>query len=219
MGDNHPDIRPNGLNQKDLVDALYMVASSLKGIFQKIQDDGINSFSVQFINNLRMHRVVVEDSKGNRTGGNLAYYDALAMTTTMISPTGISDGAILELLYAIFYDLDAATDILDTHGASNSGTTTYNDDVYVAICTWLIERHNGDVIGNGTTRRLRVATGISQADKVDILYALFDAVETLTEMLDADANTDIDDTNYEALWYTATLTKKIENSQGNVIGN
>ena len=52
---------------------------------------------------------------------------------------------------------------------------------------------------------------------IDLLYNMVDAIETLTEQLDADGT--VTDTNYEALWYTANVTVKIESSEGNLLGN
>jgi hypothetical protein len=57
----------------------------------------------------------------------------------------------------------------------------------------------------------------NQDQLIDLLYQIVNAIETLTEQLDADGT--VTDTNYEALWFTATVTMRVENSQGNVVGN
>ena len=55
----------------------------------------------------------------------------------------------------------------------------------------------------------------------DLLYDILNAWETLCEKIDADATAAAPPaaSNYEALWYTATILMRVENSQGNVLGN
>jgi hypothetical protein len=57
----------------------------------------------------------------------------------------------------------------------------------------------------------------NQDQLIDLLYQIVNAIETLTEQLDADGT--VTDTNYEALWFTAKVTMHVQNSQGNVVGN
>ena len=55
-----------------------------------------------------------------------------------------------------------------------------------------------------------------EGELVDWFYNVVKCWQMLTSYLDTDALTD---SNYEALWYTASITLTIEDYAGNKIGN
>lgn len=207
MADVHPDIKPNGMNQKDLVDLLYQIVSSIKGICEKLDADGGVPLTTYTANcYTAIFNIIIEDSKGNRTGltGN-----------HLITPNGITDAAMIELMYQIFNAFETLTEQLDTDTLTDAD---YEALCYTALFLWLVENQIGSTLGNGVAYRFNPAGGVNdQKELVNLLYSIVDAIETLTEKLDLDGT--VTDTDYEALWFTANVTLKIENSQGNLVGN
>jgi hypothetical protein len=208
MADIHPDIKPDGLSQKDYVDLLYMIVSSIKGIAAKLDaDSAVSGTDFEANAYTAIFNIIINDSKGNRTGitGN-----------HIISPTGISDPALIELFYQIFDSIETLTEQLDADGGV--ADTNYEALVYTANYLWNVTRQNGNTIGNGVAFYFNPSSGMqNQKELVNLLYAIVDSIETLTEKLDADGT--VNDTNYEALWFTANITLRVRNGQGNVVGN
>lgn len=201
----HPDIRPVGYGQKHIVDLLYQIVSSIKGICAKLDDDSaVTDTNHEALCYTAIIKTFIEDSKGNTTGTS---------RDNFISPYGIDDPSLLTLLYQIFDSFETLTEKLDAGGGV--ADTDYEELCYEALFLGIIELRNNS-IGNGTTFYFR-AGGVQVPQLIDLLYNMVDAIETLTEQLDADAT--VNNTNYEALWYTANVTVKIENSKGNVLGN
>lgn len=206
MADVHADIQPNGLSQTHLVDLFYMLVSSIKGICAKLDADGgvpLTTYEANCYTSI--FNIVIEDSKGNRTGltGN-----------HIVSPQGITDQAIIELLYQIFNAIETLTEQLDTDVLTDSD---YESLCYTAKLLWLVENQVGSVLGNGVVYRFTPGGVGDQKEMVNLLYALVDVIETLTEKLDADGA--VTDADYESLWFTNNITLKIENSQGLLVGN
>jgi hypothetical protein len=190
VGDVHADIRPNGLSQKDLVDLLYMLTYSLDGLCQKLDaDGGVADTNYTALCYTALMTIHVENSTGSRTGNTGDY---------IITPVGISDEALLEWLYDYVNAIETLTEKLDADGTVND--TDYDNQV-----------------GNGTAFYFKPGGEVDQKHLVDLLYMFVNAWETLCEQLDADSG--VTDTNYEALWFTATVTLKVEDCQGNLVGN
>lgn len=207
MGDVHGDIRPNGLNQKDLVDLLYMLTASLTGLCQKLDaDGGVTDTTYNALCYTALMTILVEDSKGNRSGNTGDY---------IITPVGISNDALLEWLYDYVNAIETLTEQLDADGGVTD--TDYEANCFTALITKVIEDKAGNQVGNGTEFYFRQGGEVDQKHLVDLLYMFVNAWETLCEQLDADAG--VTDTNYEALWFTATITLKVRDCQGNIVGN
>lgn len=207
MGDVHADIRPNGLSQKDLVDLLYMLTASMTGLCQKLDSDGgVADTNYNALCYTAIMTILVENSIGSRTGNTGDY---------IITPVGVSDEALLEWLYDYIDAFETLTEKLDADGTVND--TDYEALCYTAIITKIVQNQTGNQLGNGTEFYFKPGGVINQKHLVDLLYMFVDAWETLCEKLDADSA--VSDTNYEALWFTATVTLKIENCQGNLVGN
>lgn len=202
----HPDITPRGISQKHKVDLLYQIVSTIAGICAKLDSDGgVTDTDYTALCYTAIIKVMVEDSKDNKTGNTRDYF---------ISPYGISDKALQALLYQLFDSFETLTEKLDADGGVTD--TDYEALCYTAKFLGIIEDGKGNALGNGTSFYFR-AGGFEVPELIDLLYNIVDAIETLTEQLDADGG--VTDTNYEALWYTANITVKIENSKGNLLGN
>jgi len=211
MGNIHPQISPRGMGQKDMVDALYMVVSSIAGICTKLDADAGVPLTTYLANcYTNIFTVKIEDQKGNITGNTGYQTNDLEAS---INPYGVSDKALIELMYQIHNALETLTEQLDADALTDS---TYEALCYTAIILHQVTNSRGNTLGNGTAYYFRPGGVLNQKEFVDWLYSLFNCIETLTEQLDADGT--VTDTNYEALWYTATCTLMIEDSKGNVLG-
>ena len=104
----HPDIRPVGFRQKDIVDLLYQIVSSIKGICAKLDADGAVSGTTFEANAYTaIIKTIIEDSKSNRTG---------TAGEKFISGLGIDDQSLLKLLYQLFDSFETLTEQLDADG-------------------------------------------------------------------------------------------------------
>jgi hypothetical protein len=200
------DIRPNGLDQKDLVDMFYMVVSSIAGICAKLDSDtGVPLTTYTANCYTAMFDMKITDSNGQVTGPGGGI---------IIFPGGITSEAKIELLYQIYNAIETLTEQLDTDVLTDSN---YEALCYTALLLHRIQNKLGNFIGNGTTYKIGPTGEPDQREMVDCLYGIVDAIETLTEKLDADGT--VTDTDYEALWYTANITIKIRNSSNETLGN
>ena len=206
MAYTFPDIRPNGMSQKDLVRLLYMIVSSLKGICAKLDaDGGVTDTTYEALCYTAIIKTLITDDKNNRTGTTGDH---------IISVTGLSDPALVQLLYELFDAFETLTEQLDADGGVTD--VTYEASCYTAMFLAKVTNKTGTTLGNGTSYYFGPAPP-DQAHLVDLLYNIVDSIETLTEQLDADGG--VTDTDYAALWYTANVTLTIENSEGSVLGN
>lgn len=207
MADVHADIRPNGLSQKDLVDLLYMLSYSLDGLCQKLDDDGgVTDENYTALCYTALITIFVENSIGSTTGNTGDY---------IIRPTGISDEALLEWLYDYMNAIQTLTAKLDDDGGVTD--TNYEATCFTGLITKIVENQTGNQVGNGTEFYFKPGGVMNQKHLVDLLYMFVNAWQTLCAKLDDDGG--VTDTNYEALWFTATITLKIEDCQGNLAGN
>lgn len=207
MGNVHPNIRPGGLSQKDLVDALYMIVSSIYGICAKLDADGATNLDTDYEEKCctDIFTVMVEDSVGNTTGKHTDY---------RITPIGISDNALLTLMYQVHDAWETLCEKLDADDLAGIDTN-YEALCYTALFLHMVENQQGSTLGNGNTYTFRPGGVRNDEELIEWLYNCFDAIETLTEKADLDAMTDAD---YEALWYTANCVLMIENKKGSKIG-
>lgn len=208
------DIKPNGVNQGNVVDLIYQLTSSLVGLAAKLDaDDAAVSTYASGINAIL--NCEVADSKGNVTRKHGTASSTVGPFVS-IKPTGLTNDALLEwmyqwtaALYSICYTLDNSAGV---------ALTTYIANAYTAIMTDRIVNRRGQSIGAGTTGVVTFNAVDKQGGAfVDWLYDAVNAVETLTELLDLDAT--LTDTNYEALWFTNNITLTVENNAGNRVGN
>jgi hypothetical protein len=212
------DIKPSGLVTSDLVDVLYMWWSSLKGICAKLDDDGgVTSTDYEANVITAILNGSISDTRGNNI---INAVTAKADRFYIISPEGYTKEAILECFYDM---LDAAETLAEQLDGDSLTFTNYEATAYTAICTQLVENQRGNVLGNGTAVHKFSPGGLW--DEKEIVEFLYNAVEFIhlltsdetTSGLDGDGT--VTDTNYEALWYTANITRVIENSASSTIGN
>ena len=216
MADVHSDIKPSGLNQKELVNLLGMLTYSLEGVCTKLDADGTvplggGATTPTYLTNCytAIVNTTIEDCNGNRRGQFLAEH-----LFNAVSPGGITDAALLEWLYNYFNAIETLTEQLDADVLTDSD---YEANVYTAYFLGIIENQDGNSLGNGITFYFRPGGVFNQKELVDLLYNITTAWSVLVAQLDNDVI--VTDTDYGALWYTATILLRIENSAGNSIGN
>ncbi|MFA6290185.1 MAG: hypothetical protein WC637_00310 [Victivallales bacterium] len=209
------NIKPTGLSQRLLVTLLYMIVYSIQGICQKLDDDATVPLTTYEANvYTAIFNGYIEDVRGNTIMNRVSTADDRFF---ILTPNGVTPKAILECLYQIFDMMETLTEQLDTDGIT---TSTYEALCYTALYVWIVENVKGNQLGNGTAYYFRPGGETDQKQLVDLLYAIVDSIETLTEKLDTDAGTTPPtDTDYEALWFTATILMRVQSSAGNVVGN
>ena len=219
MANINPNIKPGGLSQKDLVDALYMAFSSLYGICAQLDADMAAPPSGTYVANCwtALINVIIVDSKGNRTGQGIAESSAIE-PTHIITPTGISVAALLAAIYQFHNAFETLTEQLDGDSLT---FTNYEATSYIAVFLQMVKNSKGNILGNSKTYYFRPGGTYPEDKLVDCLYSFFKGINLLTADntttgLDGDAT--VTATNYEALWYTANLLLLIEDSVGNTIG-
>lgn len=210
MSNVEAQIKPNGISQKNLIDLLYMIGYSIAGICAKLDldDNADNTYVASVITAIANGEI--RDSRGNYAMNRVSAKDDRFFS---ISPEGISDAALLECLYQIFDMMHTLTTQIDADDATTSTYHHVYDDAYL----WIVENCKGDQLGNGTVYYFRPGGVFNYDQLVDLLYAIVNSIKTLAAKLDTDAKPA--GTDYEALWYTATVLMRVENSKGSVVGN
>ena len=217
-GNVEAQIKPGGLSQRNLVDLLYQIIYSIKGICAKLDGDGgVTAETYESTAYTAIFNGYIEDSRGNvlinRANDGAGTY-VCDDRFFYIRPDGISDKDLNECLYQIFDMLETLTEAADADALTDA---TYEALCYTAKLTAIIENCKGSALGNGTTYYFRPGGMFNEDQLVEILYEIVDAIETLTEQLDDDGT--VTDTDYEALWFTATILMRVQNAAGNVVGN
>lgn len=206
MGDIHTNLKPTAVKQADLVDLLYQIVSSIKGICTKLDaDTGVPLTT--YVANCYTAKIntVIYDSRGNVTGKGGNY---------TITPGGLTNEALNSVLYEIF---DAWQTLMAQLDADVLGSSDYQTLYWTSTILWNVTNGAGTTKGNGTTYYFGPASAPDNRNLVDILYALVNSLTLACLHLDAD--TVVIDVNYNALWYTANILQNIENTSGLVIGN
>lgn len=215
MASIFPDIRPAGLGQRELADVICQLLRSLNGICAKLDaDGGVTDTDYQANCVTALINLSATDSIGNRFSNGATASSSLE-DHHIISPTGISDPALLAFLYQYTNAFETMCEQLDADGTVSG--TTFEANCYTAKFLHLVENQFGNTLGNGTSFKFRAGGVMPQRELVEWLYNAVDAIETLTEQLDADGG--VTDTNYESLWFTAIILHRIENGAGSTVGN
>jgi len=208
MANIFPNIKPNGINQKDEVDLLYMIVSSLEGICAKLDlDSGVPSDTYE-ANCSDLITTKITDKADNIAGTPTGARDEMA-----ISVQGMSDKAWVECMYQIYNCIETLCEQLDRDSLTQ---TDFEANCYTAKILHMITNGKGNTLGNGNTFWFKPAGPRELKQVVDNYYNILDALETLTEQLDGDGT--VNNTNYEALWFTATILLRVQDSKGNGIG-
>lgn len=193
------------------VDLYYMIVYSIQGICKKLDADDNTDDTYEASVITAIFNGCIEDSKGNYIMNRVSAKDDRFFR---ISPTGITHKARIELLYQIFDMMETLTEQAD---ADNLSSATYESLIYTAVYLWIVENCKGSQLGNGTTYYFRPGGDFNKGQLVDLLYAIVYSLYLLTAKLDTDAVPS--GSNYAALWYTATILMRVQNSKGSVAGN
>lgn len=206
MGNISVNIKPNGFSQADLVDTLYNIIASIKGICAKLDDDGtVTDTTYEALCYTAIFNTVIYNSRGSMTGLNGLY---------TITPTGLTNEALIALLYQIFDSWETLLEQLDADGTVNG--TNYEALWYTATFLWKVTKGNGSSLGNGTSKYFGPISPPPDNELVDLLYAIVASIYGVCVKLDADSG--VADTDYTALWFTAIFLLRIENSAGSTVG-
>jgi hypothetical protein len=120
----------------------------------------------------------------------------------------------VEIWYALYKSLDVLCNKLDDDTGVTD--TDYGALVVDAILNAKITNSQGNVAGylQAAVEGSAIVSprGLTDAQRHWMMYNYVNAWETLCEKLDADAG--ITDTNYEALWYTATFLHVVKDPKG-----
>lgn len=202
-------IRPGGITQGWLVDLLYQIGAALQGLCTKLDADGGVPLTTYVANVCTaIFSGALSDSQGNT---NRLFLNAKQFQEFTVN--GVSQHGLISFLYQILKALETLCAQLDTDTLTDSD---YESGVFQAIVTYRVMDLEGNTAGYGTTYLLHPG-GISDNHLLDLLYQIVNVIKTVAAKLDADGT--VTDTDYEALWYTAVLTVKIENTSGKVLGN
>lgn len=216
MGNVHANIKPTGLTNKDLVDALYMIVKAIYTLCVKLDADGPQSTCVATAYTA-VFNVLITDSKGNRIGQGIAETSTVA-PTHIISPGNVTDAALNALMYQITFSIYTLATLLDTTVLT---LNTYASGGYTAIMTQRIENAKGNMIGAGTDFTFKPGGMFNQKQLVEFLYNCFNSIYVLTHAgttVGCDSDATLTDVDYEALCYTAICTLMIENGTGSQRG-
>jgi len=211
-GNVEAQIKPTGMSQRNLVDLLYMVVYSIQGICKKLDLDDVTDTNYEALCYTAIFNGSIEDSRGNYIMNRVSTKDDRFF---IVRPDGIGNKSLLECFYQIFDMMNTLTAKIDADAAPPS-SVTYKALCYTALYVWIIENCKGDQLGNGTDFYFRNAAE-NRKELVNLLYAIVNSITTLAAKLDTDAVPA--GSNYNALWYTATILMRVENSQGSVVGN
>lgn len=212
MANYEVQIKPTGLSQRNLVDVLYMIVASIKGICTKLDADGGVTLTTYLANcYTAIFNGYIEDSKGNTIMNRVAAKDKHFYH---ITPTGLTPAAFNALLYDIFDMVETLTEQCDTDALADSD---YEALVYTAYFLWMVTNGSGNTLGNGNTYWFNPGGMGDQKEIVDLLANILYAFDVFTKKLDSDGT--VTDTTYHALWDTAVFLMQIQDSKGNVRGN
>jgi len=211
MANIEVQIKPTGIKQKNLVDLLCMMVTSIKGICAKLDLDTNTDDTYTAKVFTALFNGYIEDSRNNSVLNRVAAKDPYFY---MISPNGISDKALVECIYQIFKMMKTLTIQIDADDAS---TSNYAALIYQVYYLWTVENEVGDTVGYSTDFWITPKGVKDRRQLVDILYAFAKSIDVLTKKLDTDAVPGGAD--YHALWDTAVFLMQIEDSKGNVAGN
>jgi hypothetical protein len=211
MSNLEVQIKPSGISKRNLVDCLYAVVSSIKGICAKLDDDGgVPSATYEALCFTAIFNGAIENSRADRVVNAVS---GKGDTFFIMSPTGVSNRAIIQTIYQIFVMMETLTEQLD---ADSLQGTNYEALVYTPHYLWRVLDEAGNSVGVSTDRTV-TPMGIDDNFLVDILYAFVHSIHVLTDKLDDD--TTVTDTTYEALWDTANILMQVQDTKGNIAGN
>lgn len=212
MANIEAQITPKGLKQKNLIDLLYAIVAAIKGICEHLDDDtGVTDTNYEALIYTAIFNASLTNSRASNLTNRVATKDKYF---GYITPLGIDDKRLINLLYDIFDMVETLTEKLD---ADSLGDSNYEALVYTALYTWLIENESGSTLGNGTVYKFCPKGVTDQKQLVNLLAQMVNSIDVLTKKLDADGT--VNSTDYEATYDTAIILMQIQNSAGTIYGN
>lgn len=217
MANIEAQIKPGGLKQRNLVDFLYMMVSSIKTLCTKLDSDSGVPLTTYVANvYTAIFNGDIEDSRGNRLRNMTSSAGALTQDKyySYIRPQGVDEKSLNEIIYQIFDMMETLTEQLDADSLSDSN---YEALVYTALYLWMVTNQKGSTLGNGKTYWFNPGGMTNSNQLVNLFAAMAYSIDVLTKKLDSDGT--VNDTNYHALCDTAIILMQIQDSAGNVRGN
>lgn len=233
MANIHPEIKPNGVSDKYLIDLMYMLQYSMEKLCAYLDaDTGAGVILTTYEANCytALFHTQVWDYRGNKTP-NVTTVDHI------ITPGGgLSTAALIQWIYDWINAFETLVEQIDADALTASD---YEDLCYEAIILpYIFESGRygqqtilGNTVATGGFTSMKDTAGAPWLvtrigptgrpnDRVlcDLFYDILNAWETLCEKLDA-ADAKVNSADYEDKWYIATVLMRVENSQGNVLGN
>jgi hypothetical protein len=210
MANIFADIKPTGFGQKELVRLLRYCFAALEGIAAKLDNDDNADDTYEADLNL-IHSVIITDDLGNYYH-NVAAESSSLGPPALIGPYGVSDAALLDILYQLHYCFN---DMMVRADADDLTTGDYEALLWTAIIAHRIENRYGAQIGVGYAYTFRPGGVTDQKELVELLFNFLTALTTFSAKLDTDAVPA--NTNYAELW-TDVILLRIENGAGSVVG-
>jgi hypothetical protein len=204
-------VKATGFNQGQEVDLWFVLWDTLYWLLTKLDaDGGVTDTDYLDLCYVAMAKGTVRNSSGGRTG-----LDSNDPDLFEISPRGISAAARHRLLYTYTNAWETLCEKLDADGTVND--TDYEALCYTALFLHVVKDEKGVTdLGNGTVYYF--TPGNSDREQlVEWFYNALNALETLTEQLDADSG--VTDVDYESAVYETYATMLVRNAAGNTIGN
>lgn len=205
-------ITPAGMKIADELDLLYGIITSIKGICTKLDSDGgVTATNHVALCYTAICNCFVYDSRGNLVGQKLS---TDLENFVIAGPNSISDKERVAILYQVFDMWETLCEKLDA-GAGVTDTD-YEALWYTATLLWKVMNHRGSILGQ-SNYLFKPGGGGDYRELINCYYAILASIQGLAAKLDDDGG--VTDTNYEALWYTATNLVKVTNSAGLTKGN
>lgn len=212
MANLEAQIKPTGLKLKSLVDCLYAMVSSIKGICAKLDlDAGVPLTTYKANVFTAIFNGQITNSRGDMVSNAVSTKEPYFF---IINPHGCSDKALLHCIYQIFDMMETLTEQLDTDVLTDSN---YEALVYTALYLWTVDNGVSSTLLGASTDEYVKPGGIDTRQLVDLLYTFVRSIHVLTAKLDLDGT--VTGTDYEALWDTANILMQVEDSKGNIAGN
>lgn len=205
-------ITPTGMKISDELDLLYGVVTSIKGICTKLDSDGgVTDTNYVALCYTAICNCFIYDSKGNLAGQKLT---SDLENFVIAGPNSIGDKERICILYQIFNMWETLLEKMDLDGGITS--TDHEALWYTATFLWKVMDQKGNILGH-SNYLFKPGGGGDYRQLIDLYYAIVASISGATTKFDAGGG--ITDTNYKALWYTATNLVKVTNSAGNTTGN
>ena len=210
MANIHADITPTGFGQKELVRLFRYFFAGLEGVAAKL--DGTDNTDATYEATLdAIHSVIITDDLGNYYH-NVAAESSSLGPPAVLTPYGISDAALMDILYQLhfcFYTMLVQVD------ADDITTGTYLATCWTGKIAHRFINRFGTMTGLGSAYYFRPGGVTNHKELVEALYTYFYYWDIFLDKLDTDASPNA--TNFAELW-SDTILLRIRNAAGDTMG-